>query len=188
MPATQRPRVLVPLAPGAEEMETVIIVDVLRRSGVEVILAGLEGPDPVLCSRGVTLLPDTSLSEVQGPFDMIALPGGGEGSERLARSPEIGRLLQDQQSQGRPIAAICAAPQALVAHGVAEGRQLTSHPSVRDEVSGHGVYREEAVVDDGTVVTSRGPGTAFEFALALVARLVGKERADSLRGPMVLGW
>ena len=186
MPATTRPRVLVPLADGAEEMETVIIVDVLRRSGVEVILAGLDGPDPVPCSRGVTLLPDTALSEVQGPFDMIVLPGGGAGSKRLAESAEIGRLLQEQQSAGRQIAAICAAPQALVAHGIAMGKNLTSHPAVADQVSGHGAYREEPVVEDGTVVTSRGPGTAFEFALTLAARLVGKARADSLRGPMML--
>ncbi len=186
MPATKRPRVLVPLARGAEEMETVIIVDVLRRSGVEVTLAGLDGPDPVPCSRGVTLLPDAALSQAQGPFDLIVLPGGGEGSERLADSPEIGRLLRDQETRGRPIAAICAAPQVLVAHGVAVGKQLTSHPSVADKVSNHGIYREEPVVVDGDVVTSRGPGTAFEFALTLAERLVGKERADSLRGPMML--
>ncbi len=186
MPATKRPRVLVPLARGAEEMETVIIVDVLRRGGVEVVLAGLEGPDPVPCSRGVSLVPDMALCEARGPFDVIALPGGGEGSERLAESEEIGRLLREQENQGRTIAAICAAPQAVVAHGVGAGKQITSHPAVAETVSAHGTYREAAVVEDGELVTSRGPGTAFQFALALVARLVGQERADSLRGPMML--
>jgi len=167
-------------------MGVVIIVDVLRRGGVEVILAGLEGPDPVPCSRGLRLVPDLALSAVEGLFDLIALPGGGEGSNRLAASEEIGRLLREQESQGRMIAAICAAPQALVAHGVAAGKQITSHPAVAETVRGHGIYREDSVVQDGELVTSRGPGTAFEFALALVARLVGQERADSLRGPMML--
>lgn len=180
------PRGLVLLAEGAEEMETTITVDVLRRGEVEVVLAGLEGADPVTCSRGVRLVPDRALSEVEGEFDVIALPGGAGGAERLAEAAAVGRLLRAQEAAGRTIAAICAAPIALVAHGVCAGRRLTSHPSVRERVASHGIYVEDPVVEDGPLVTSRGPGTAFAFALALVRRLSGSERAAAVRQPMML--
>lgn len=180
------PRVLVILADGAEEMEVVITVDVLRRAGIEVVSAGLAGSGPVTCSRGVRLVPDLGLAEARGPFDLVVLPGGAKGSDALAASAEVGRLLQAQERDGRGIAAICAAPKVLAVHGVQAGRAMTSHPSVRDAVARHGRYVESPVVEDGDLVTSRGPGTAFAFALALVARLCGKDRAESLRGPMVL--
>jgi protein DJ-1 len=180
------PRVLVLLAEGAEEMEVTIIVDVLRRGGIEVVLAGVGGADPVTCSRGVRIMPDRALADTRGLFDMVVLPGGMGGTERLCASEDVGRVLAEQQAAGRAIAAICAAPMALVRHSVGAGRALTSHPSVRAEVAAHGRYREDVVVEDGNLVTSRGPGTAFEFALALVAKLVGERAADGLRGPMVL--
>ncbi len=184
---TRCPTVLVLLAHGAEEMETTIIVDVLRRAEIEVTLAGVSGAEPVICSRGVRILPDLGLEEVRGEFDLLVLPGGLEGSERLSRSDEVAGLLRRQHGEGRKVAAICAAPCALVAHGVFEGYALTSHPSVREAVSGHGQYREDAVVVDRELITGRGPGSSFEFALALVGELLGSERADELRGPMVLG-
>lgn len=164
-----------------------ITVDVLRRGDIEVVLAGLEGPDPVTCSRGVRLVPDRALADVEGEFDVVALPGGAGGARRLAEAPAVGRLLRAHEAAGRTIAAICAAPIALAAHGVCAGRRFTSHPSVRDQVASHGVYVEEPVVEDGPLVTSRGPGTAFAFALALVARLRGSESAEAVRRPMMLG-
>jgi protein DJ-1 len=179
-------RVLVLLAPGAEEMETVIVVDVLRRAQLEVVLAGLDGPDPVTCSRRVRLVPDCALPDARGPFDLIVLPGGGEGSKRLARDPAVAALLRDQEARGRWIGAICAAPSALAAHRIGKGRAMTSHPSVRDTVAAHAAYREERVVADGKIVTSRGPGTAVEFALALVEKLLGAPAAQAVRAPMVV--
>ena len=91
-------KVLVILAPGAEEMETVISVDVLRRGGLEVVLAGIDGEDPVLCSRNVKICPDTSLADARGrgPYDCILLPGGGQGAEALGASKEVGEMLGDQ--------------------------------------------------------------------------------------------
>lgn len=180
------PRVLVLLAEGAEEMEVTITVDVLRRAEIEVVLAGVEGMDPVTCSRGLRIVPDAALAEVAGEFDMVVLPGGLGGTEKLSASAEVGRVLRAQSSAGRAIGAICAAPLALVRHAVAGGRALTSHPSVREAVAVHGDYREDAVVEDGDLLTSRGPGTTFEFALAIAARLRGAEIADALRAPMVL--
>ena len=179
-------RVLVLLAQGAEEMEVTIVVDVLRRAGLSVVLAGIDGEGPVECSRGLRLVPDCALAAVHDPFDLVVLPGGAGGAERLAASRAVGRLLVEQQQAGRPIAAICAAPIALVRHGIGGGRSLTSHPSVRAQVEKHGGYREANVVEDGGLITSRGPGTAFEFALALVARLCGRDAAERLRAPMML--
>ncbi len=181
------PKVLVLLADGTEEMEVTITVDILRRGGAEVVLAGLEGPDPVTCSRGLRIVPDQALADVRADtFDMIVLPGGLDGTERFCGSAELGRLLSEQEQQGRWIAAVCAAPKALVTHGIGGGKAMTSHPSVQDAVAGHGSLSQQRVVHADKLITSQGPGTAFEFALALVAQLRGQDVADGLRGPMVL--
>jgi protein DJ-1 len=180
------PRALVVLAEGAEEMEAVIVVDVLRRAEVEVVLAGLDGEAPVRCSRGVRIAPDVALSGLSGDVDALVLPGGKGGADRLAASPVVGELLRAQAASGRLVAAICAAPIALAAHGVFAGRRMTCHPSVNDVVAAHGRLAEEPVVEDGQLVTSRGPGTAFLFALALVARLRGPDVAAKVRAPMML--
>jgi len=179
-------RVLVILVSGAEEMEAVITVDVLRRAGIEVVFAGLQGTDVVTCSRQVKLLPDIAVDDVQGTFDAVVLPGGMPGSETLAASPKVQELLREQEKAGRCIAAICAAPIALVAAGVGKGQTLTSHPSVKDRMVAHGTYSEDRVVRSGQVITSRGPGTAFEFALAIVEELLDRDTARKVAAPMLL--
>jgi protein DJ-1 len=181
-----RPRALVILAEGAEEMETIIVVDVLRRAEIEVLLAGLDGPEPVRCSRGVRIVPDAALSAVAGEFDVVVLPGGKGGADRLAGSAAVGERLRAQAAAGRAVAAICAAPIALAAHGLFKGSRLACHPSVNDVVAAHGQLISSPVVEDGQLVTSQGPGTAFAFALALVARLRGVDVAAKVRAPMML--
>jgi protein DJ-1 len=181
-----KPRVLVILAEGAEEMEAVISVDVLRRGGIEVVLAGLDGDAPVTCSRKVRVVPDMALEHAAGPFDALVLPGGAEGARRLCASEAVGRMLREFEAAGKLVAAICAAPTALSAHGVFAGRRMTCHPSVRDVVMAHGNTAPGAVVQDDNLITSQGPGTAFAFALALVRRLVGEEKALEVRSPMML--
>lgn len=181
---------LVILAEGAEEMEVTIVVDVLRRAGVQVTLAGLAGDGAVTCSRNLRLLPDCALSSVvervnRREFDVLVLPGGLGGSERLAASALVGQLLRTQAEAGATVAAICAAPIALAAHGLARGERITSHPSVRGRLAADYDVVDEVVVESGQWVTSRGPGTAFDFALALVARLGGSALADQVRAPMV---
>ena len=180
------PRALVILAEGAEEMEATIVVDVLRRAEIDVVLAGLDGPAPVRCSRGVLLVPDAALSAISGEFDALVLPGGKGGADRLAASPAAGELLRAHAAAGRLVAAICAAPIALAAHGLFAGRRMTCHPSVNDVVSAHGQLTSAPVVDDGQLVTSQGPGTAFLFALHLVERLRGPDVAARVRAPMML--
>lgn len=178
--------VLVPLAPGCEELEAVTVIDLLRRAGIEVTSAGLE-PGAVRASRGVVLLPDTSLDEaLKREFDMVVLPGGGPGAEHLDKDPRIAALLERMADAGRYVAAICAAPKVLAHAGLLEGRRATSYPGFLDKMNLPGVtYSEEAVVRDGKVITSRGPGTAIDFALTLVELLAGREKRDQVERGLV---
>ncbi|CAH0601944.1 unnamed protein product [Chrysodeixis includens] len=181
---------LVIVAQGSEEMETIITVDMLRRGGVTVTLAGLDGSAPVLCSRQVTLVPDKSLADAlaeKPQYDAVILPGGLEGSERFSKSEVVGTLLKEHEKSGKIIAAICAAPTAFVAHGVAQNKRVTSYPSTKDKItSGYTYVEGERVVVDGNVVTSRGPGTAYWFGLTLIDLLTGKETADKVEKGMII--
>lgn len=167
-------------------MEVTIAVDVLRRAEVEVVLAGVSGTDVVTCSRGVRLVPDCALSGVKGSFDVIVLPGGAQGARELAACSRVGELLRGQYAEGRLIAAICAAPTALLAHRIAVGSKITCHPAVRDALRADYQLSDERVVHDPPLLTSQGPGTSFEFALSLVRLLQGSERAVATAQPMLL--
>ncbi|XP_062622116.1 glutathione-independent glyoxalase DJR-1.1-like [Saccostrea cucullata] len=183
------PTAVVLLAEGAEEMETVISVDVLRRGGIDVKLVGLHGTEPVHCSRDVRIVPDTTLAEAQksAPYDVVVMPGGANGAKNLAASSEVKSLLESQVENHKLIAAICAAPIALVSHKINPGSKVTSHPSVKGKMEEGGYkYSEERVVTNDKLITSRGPGTTFEFALKIVEILQGKEKAHSLVAPMLL--
>lgn len=149
-------------------------------------IAGLSGVEPVKCSRDVVIVPDKALSEVNQEFDVIVLPGGLDGSNQLADSPEVGQLLRKQQNSNKLIAAICAAPIALKSHGIGLKKQITSHPSKAQELKDDYKYIEERVVIDGQLITSRGPGTAFEFALAVVNKLVGSDKVIEIKKPMII--
>ncbi|CDQ79244.1 Parkinson disease protein 7 homolog isoform X1 [Oncorhynchus nerka] len=183
-------KALVILSKGAEEMETVIPVDVMRRAGIAVMLAGLTGKEPVQCSRDVYLVPDASLEDArkQGPYDVVFLPGGALGAQHLSESPAVKEVLKDQEDRKGLIAAICAGPTALLAHGIAYGSTVTTHPGAKDKMmtGGHYKYSEARVQKDGHLITSRGPGTSFEFALAIVEELMGAEVAATVKAPLVL--
>lgn len=182
---TDKPTALVLLAEGSEEMEAVISIDVLRRGDIDVTVAGVDGADAVRCSRGVVIVPDVALADVKSEFDVIVLPGGAGGAQRLAQSSKVGELLREQERSDRWVAAICAAPIALKAHGVFEGHHLTSHPSVKSMLEGWGTYSEHPVEADGKLITSRGPGTAFAFALRVVGVLTTARRMAEIRAPMM---
>ena len=176
-------RVVVPLAHGFEEIETVTVVDILRRAGISVTIAGVEAGSPpgaIEGRTGIRLVPDLSIARVKASdFDMIVLPGGLKGAQTLQKDTRVARLLRALQDNDRYIAAICAAPTVLAAHGMIAGRKLTSHPSVREQLSG-AIYDEGRVVIDGRLVTSRGPGTAMEFAMALVEILMGRQKVEEI--------
>jgi 4-methyl-5(b-hydroxyethyl)-thiazole monophosphate biosynthesis len=169
-------KVLVPLADGFEEIEAVTIVDLLRRAGVEVRTASLAGRE-VTGSHGITVMADSGLDEVEaGDYDMIVLPGGMPGTTHLKSDSRVVRLLRQFAESGRYTAAICAAPSVLAHAGLLEGRKATSFPGFLTAGSAPGIrLSEDAVVVDGKVATSRGPGTALPFGLALIELLEGPE-------------
>ncbi|MEB3236434.1 MAG: DJ-1 family glyoxalase III [Candidatus Sericytochromatia bacterium] len=177
-------RILLPLFTGFEEIEAITVLDVLRRAGLEVVTAGLS-PDPVVGAHGLPVLAGQALGDFEGQvFDAIVLPGGS-GTPRLAESELLGNMLAHHAAAGRWTAAICAAPTVLGAMGLLRGKAATSWPGVRDAM-GEADYREDAVVIDGAFVTSRGPGTAMAFALALVEHWCGSGVAAELRQAMVV--
>jgi 4-methyl-5(b-hydroxyethyl)-thiazole monophosphate biosynthesis len=165
-------RVLVPLAEGFEELEAVTIIDILRRAGIDVVVASLAG-SPVTGSHGIRLSADTPLAALaEQDFDMIALPGGMPGADHLRKDARVAEIIRRLHAKGRPVAAICAAPMVLAAAGVLEGHRATSFPGFLAE-AGKSTVVDDAVVVDRGVITSRGPGTALDFALALVEELAG---------------
>uniref|UniRef100_A0A3P8X291 protein deglycase n=1 Tax=Cynoglossus semilaevis TaxID=244447 RepID=A0A3P8X291_CYNSE len=198
-------RALVIVSKGAEEMETVVPVDIMRRAGIAVTLAGLSGKDPVQCSRNVVICPDASLDEAskQGPYDVVVLPGGMPGAQNLADSPAVKEVLKEQDGRKGLIAAICAGPTALLAHGIGFGSTVTTHPSMKEKMMAgekschaaavestplrdHYKYSEARVQKDGHFITSRGPGTSFEFALTIVEELMGPEVVAQVKAPLML--
>ncbi len=178
------PKVLVPLAQGCEEIEAVTVIDILRRAGIEVISAGLDS-DPVRASRGVMLIPEMTLdSAMQQEFDMIVLPGGQPGTNNLKADARIISLLKRMSAQGKYVTAICAAPSVLAVAGLLDGKNATSYPGTLDSFIDI-KQQSAAVVADGKLVTSRGPGTAMDFALSLVEILVGKAKRDEIEAGLV---
>jgi len=176
-------RVLVPLAEGFEEIEAVTIVDVLRRASIDVVTAAL-GESPVRGSHGIAVVADAKLDDVRGDdFDALVLPGGMPGSKTLRDDERVLSLVRNATRANRLVAAICAAPIVLDAAGVLQGKRATSYPG--NELPS-ARYVEERVVADGAIVTSRGAGTALEFALALVERLKSPEAAQKLRAAMIV--
>jgi 4-methyl-5(b-hydroxyethyl)-thiazole monophosphate biosynthesis len=182
------PRVVVPLAPGFEEIEAVSIIDVLRRGGVEVVVAALEEHGSVEGSHGIAVQTDATLAQLDAAdFDLIILPGGEPGTTHLGASDLLARWLDDFVAAGKPLAAICAAPRVLAARGFLRGLAATSHPSVEDAVRQAGAtYRDARVVRSGSIVTSRGPGTALEFSLEVLSVLGLQSEATRLRHAMLV--
>lgn len=180
------PRALVPLATGCEELEAVTIIDVLRRAGIDVTAAGLEA-GPVTASRKVRLLPDTDLGAVSTEtFDLIVLPGGAEGARRLAEDSRLATLLRRQVGEGRLVAAICAAPTVLAHLGLLDHRRAVAYPGFLEPLDVPGLALDPAatVIIDGPVITSRGPGTAMDFALCLVERLTDRSTRDKVENTL----
>jgi DJ-1 family protein len=168
---------LVILAPGFEEIEGITVIDVLRRAEIETVTAGL-APGPITAARQTKHLADVLLSEVDPAreFEIVVLPGGAEGARHLAESPLVRDWLLRQRERGQWVAAICAAPTALLTHGwLKPEHKLVSHPSVQAQFSASQMQSNERVVVDGKLITSLAAGSAMEFAFTIVRCLRGPE-------------
>lgn len=178
--------VLIPLAEGCEEMEAVIVADVLRRAGWEVTLAGLtEGP--ITASRGVGLMPDRHWDDIDPDlFEMIVLPGGLGGTRALCAHSGVQQTLRTFDAGGKWIAAVCAAPLALHEAGILRDRRFTCYPGIEYEMDVSVQRLNDSVVVDGMLITSQGPGTAFEFALKLIETGDGPVAAETVRKGLLL--
>lgn len=171
------------MATGCEELEAVTLINLFRRAGFQVITAGLEAErKPVKCARGTVIVPETTLDQaLTESYDLVVLPGGQPGTNNLMDDPRIIRLVQEMHQQDRYVAAICAAPMVLGKAGILDGKSATSYPGCLDSMGLAGVnYLEDAVVTDGKIITSRGPGTAMDFALKLIEILAGPGVRDQV--------
>lgn len=177
--------VLIPIAQGTEEIEAIVPADLLRRANVYVRIAGEN--EIVTCSRGVKIIPDILIEQLNSDmeFSAIVLPGGKTGTLNLLNNSKLQKLLQKHHERGGIIASICAAPSILSAHKIIpKGTNLTSHPSIKDMFEGYN-YSDEKVVVDGNFITSRGVGTTIDFTLKLIEILISKETADKIAEDIV---
>ena len=179
-------RVLIPLAPGFEDMEAVTLIDLLRRAAINVTVVGL-APGPVTGARGTVVFPDLSVPDILNKdFDMMVLPGGQPGANNLAKDARIIELLRKMADAGKYTAAICAAPGVLAQAGLLDGRKATAYPGTLTAETWPKVEAVDVpVMVDGKVITSRGPGTAIDFGLQLIETLTDKATRDKVESALL---
>ena len=178
-------RVLIPVADGSEEMEAVILVDVLRRAGWDVVLASIQGDGPITGARETKLLPDARWETLDLlSFDILALPGGIGGTNALCKNDGVQEALRIFDIEEMWIAAICAAPLALHKAGVLKNRAFTCYPGTEKEM-GRTDRSDDPVVVDGHIVTSQGPGTAIASALKLIELIDGAEASEQIASGLI---
>jgi len=179
-------KALVPIANGCEEMEAVIIIDTLRRAEWDVTVAGLTA-GTIEASRGVKLVPDTTWDQINpNDFDVLLLPGGFGGTQALCEHVGVQQALCDFSEKGKWIGSICAAALALYAAGILEGKKFACYPGVEEKLPSSVQPVDGTVVVDGHLITSQGPGTAFEFALKVIAECSSPNSAASVRAGLLL--
>ena len=178
-------RVLIPLAQGCEELEAITLTDLMVRAGFAVTTAGLDNK-PVKASRGMTLLPDTDLdTALKQSYDLLVLPGGQPGADHLDDDQRLRQRLIEMSESGKYIAAICAAPKALAHAGILSGRRATAYPGTLEKLELDDItISQDAIVRDGNVITSRGPGTAMDFALTLIEILSDRATRDRVEASL----
>lgn len=179
--------VLIPLAEGFEELEAVALIDVMRRGGIDVRVVYIGDSPLVLGANGITVEADNSIDNIKAyEFDMMVLPGGWGGTRALAEDTRVISLLQEFKAK-KIVGAMCAAPYALKQAGVL-GSDYTCYPGAKEEIDHPGYRDDSKVVTDGNVMTSKGPGTAVCFGLAIVERLVGTKTMQTVKEGMLLDY
>lgn len=179
-------KILVVLADGCEEIEAVTPIDVLRRAGFDVTAAGV-GSVSVLGAHGIRIAADLEIGAYKDIPAAIVLPGGMPGASNLAASAAVAAMIQKVHGSGGIVAAICASPAVVLAPlGLLDGKSATCYPGFENRLGASVKHSAERVVRAGNVITSRGPGTALEFSLAIVEALAGGPAAEVLKDQMVL--
>jgi 4-methyl-5(b-hydroxyethyl)-thiazole monophosphate biosynthesis len=177
--------VLIVLADGFEEIEAITPIDVLRRAGLEVVVAGV-GKREITGAHGITVETNVMLEQYQESPDAIVLPGGMPGAANLKESEALQDILQKMKKGGKLIGAICASPAVVLSPaGILDGKKATCYPGFESDFGSKVIFSQDRVVRDGQVTTSKGPGTALEFALELVSQLVSPDAAKKLSQTMV---
>lgn len=175
-------KVLIPLAEGFEEIEALATTDVLRRAGLEVVLAGLPGTI-VEGASGIKVIADKKINDVKaGDFDCVVLPGGDPGYQNLGKSKKVFDIINHMNDYQKPIAAICASPSILGKMGILDDRKATIYPGMEKDIPRP---RSGKVIVDGHVITSEGPGTAIDFALEIVKTLLGSGKEKEIKKSIV---
>lgn len=176
-------KVMIPLAEGFEEIEALTVIDVLRRAGIRVDTVGVVG-SLIHSSHGIRMMVDKRLNEiVPDEYDAIVLPGGSPGYINLGRSSKVIEIIKKFNSQNKLIAAICGAPSILAKEGLLDDRKATIYPGNEKLLA---YPRDNPVVVDGNIITSQGPGTAMEFALKIVEKLLGNTQVQKLKKELVV--
>lgn len=179
-------KALVPIAHGSEEMEAVIIIDTLRRAEWDVTVVGLTA-GTIEASRGIKLIPDTTWEQINpSEFDVLLLPGGFGGTEVFMAHAGVQQALRDFDAKGKWIGSICAAALALNEAGILNGKKFTCYPGVEAKLPADVQPVNEPVVVDGHLITSQGPGTAFEFALKVIAECSSPNLSAEVRSGLLL--
>ncbi len=175
-------KIIVMFPDGFEEIEAFSVVDVLRRAGTEVFMAGMPGKF-ITSAHGVKINADGTLENIEvDKYDGIVLPGGNPGYLNLMKSREITDVVIDFAKKGKLVAAICGSPMVLVKAGLLKGKRATIAPGMEKELD---MPRNDKVIADGNIVTSQGPGTAMDFALKIVEVLQGKPKALQMKQQLV---
>ena len=173
------------MADGCEEIEGLTVVDVVRRAKMEIVMLSITGKKEVTSSHGVTFLADALAEETRyEDLDGIVLPGGMPGTMHLLENETVNAVIRKFAEEGKMVAAICAAPSVLGAAGLLEGKHATCHPGFEEKLTGATTSEDEVVVD-GNIITSRGMGTAIDFAAALIARLQDEKKAEEIKASII---
>lgn len=168
------------LAEGLEEVECLAVVDVLRRSGVDVTMVSITGAKEITGSHGIKFMADALFEEANSDAaDVLFLPGGMPGTNHLKAHEGLKAAIEKANKQGRRVAAICAAPSVLGSMGLLKGRTATCYPGFEDQLTGVS-YTSQGVVTDGNITTSRGLGYALDLGLELIRLLQGPQQAQKI--------
>jgi len=178
--------VFVFLAEGFEEMEAVGTIDVLRRGELNVTVVSISEKKTVIGAHNISVVADKLFPEVDfSSGEMLVLPGGMPGASNLNAHAELKALIQQYNSEGKRLAAICAAPLVFGGLGLLQGKKATTYPGFESMLTGATII-EEGTVKDGNIITGRGPGFVMDFGLAIVEELQGKAKADEVAKGLLL--